>query len=233
MARYSEENLLSVRLKCVFDSIPEDTVKSRFIDVGSDHGHLTCYALMYGGYKTSVSTDIHKEPAEKTRQFLLENSLDEVSTVVCTDGLNGIDLKVNDVVVMAGLGGNNIIDIIGRAIEITDDSVLKTVTWVLQPQKSIEALRVFLADNGIDVNNEVVCLDRDIYYNIIVARFTGIKRSISLTEKYYGNKFLECLRNNPDDELLGGYIKLLDERYTLRSRGDSETKQMLMERGLL
>ena len=113
---YTESDLLSVRLKSVFNAIPDDCIHERFIDVGSDHGHLTCYALKYGGFKTSVSTDIHKEPSLKTKAFLEENSLGDRSIVLCTDGLDGVSLKINDVVVMAGLGGNNIIDILSRAL---------------------------------------------------------------------------------------------------------------------
>ncbi len=228
MSSGNGEELLSIRLKAVFDAIPDTCNRMRFIDVGSDHGHLTCYALKYGGFFDSVSTDIHKDPSEKTREFLEENDLASRSTVLCTDGLDGVQLKEDDVIVMAGLGGNNIMDILRRASESTSEDILKTVTFVLQPQKTIEDLREYVFDNGFDIKDEIVCLDREIYYCILVVKFDGTKRSMSLVEKYYG----PVLLNKPVDDLLGGYYELLDNRYVLRARGDEETRRMLDMKGI-
>ena len=183
--------MLSKRLKSIFDFIGNDVKRRRFIDVGSDHGHLTCYALKYGGFLTSVSTDIHREPANRTEEFLNLNGLEDRSSVLCTDGLDGINLCEFDVVVMAGLGGNNIIDILSRVLKTTPIDILKTVTLILQPQKSHESLREFAFDNGFNIVDEDACEDRDIYYSYMKLVYDGIKRELGCVDKFYGPVLLK------------------------------------------
>lgn len=231
MSSVLADNSLSIRLQTIFDSIPSDVNRDRFIDVGSDHGHLTCYALKFGGFKRSVSTDIHKDPAEKTRQYLEENKLSSVSEVYCTDGLDGVALEYNDVVVMAGLGGNNIIDILKRVIKETEEDILKSVIWVLQPQKTIEELRQFACDSGFSIFDEVACVDREIYYNIALLKFDGVIRKLDIVDKYYGPVLRQKYISG--EKVVVDFFKLLDDRYELRARGDEETKKMLsIKKGL-
>lgn len=219
---------LSSRLTAVLETaIKFSPDKSRIIDVGSDHGHLAAVALTEHGFKSALLTDIHEDPARKSRSLMKDLGLEERSEVICTDGLDGASLKTNDVVVMAGLGGNNMVDIIGRAKEVTGTEVFKTVTFILQPQKSIEILRSFLCESGYIIRDELVLCERGIYYPILAASFTGEVTSLSLYEKYYGP--ILKTKHEEGDPAVKEYFIRLDNSYALRARGDQEVKQMLKE----
>ena len=216
---------LSIRLQMVYDFIDKDRAsKGRVIDVGSDHGLLALSCLTTNLTPFCICTDIHKMPAERTRQCLEEASMEERSEVFCTDGLKGVKLNAFDSVIMAGLGGNTTVDIITEALESNSEDILKEVDFILQPQKSADRLRVFLCENGFEIVDETVSKDRDFYYVCIKTRFTGIKNSISSKEKFYGPKLL--LKDEPIGE---EYFAHLTDVYKVRSRGDEELKALLEE----
>ncbi|SMC32371.1 tRNA (adenine22-N1)-methyltransferase [Oscillospiraceae bacterium] len=219
---------LSARLQKVLDTASSySSEKKRIIDVGSDHGHLAAVALTNKGFERALLTDIHEDPARKSRDLMKGIGLDERSEVICTDGLDGASLEDGDVVVMAGLGGNNMVDIIGRAMSVTGEELLKTVTWVLQPQKSIEILRSFLCESGFTIKDESVISERGIYYPIVATSYSGQKSVLSLYEKYYGPILIR--KHEMEDETTKEYFIRLDHSYELRARGDREVKTMLEE----
>ena len=222
------EEFLSPRLKAVHDMAMSGSAPVyRLIDVGSDHGHLSLYSLINDGIKEAVLTDIHEAPAKRSEQTLRMYGYADKTKVYCTDGLDGVELKDGDVVVMAGLGGNNMIDIMTRVVEREDEKLLKTVTWVLQPQKSSDRLCVFLFENGFDIVDENASEDRGLYYLIIKAVYTGVPSKYTLAQKYYGPVILR--RIEAEEPVVLSYKERLDRRFEMSSRGEPEVKQMLEE----
>ena len=122
--------------------------KGRVIDVGSDHGLLALNCLKRELTPFCICTDIHSAPAARTAECLSSYNLDERFEVFCTDGLDGVDLKKDDTVVMAGLGGNTAVDVMTRAMKLTSEDTLREIDFVLQPQKSQDRVREFLYSNG-------------------------------------------------------------------------------------
>ena len=219
---------LSIRLTDVVNEAFSCGRRPRLIDVGSDHGHLACYALSEGLAETAVCTDIHEAPAKRTETCLKQNGFSDRSMTYCTDGLDGVPLKEGDVVVMAGLGGNNMADIILRAKETTSDEILKSVMWCLQPQKSIDRLREFFAQEGFDILEEKISSERGNLYPIVRAVYTGKPYKMSLYEKYYGPVLIK--RFEKKEPVIIEYFARLDNRYKLRARGDREVSELMSER---
>ena len=220
---------LSDRLKMVYKSIDKDrSCKGRVIDVGSDHGLLALTCLTDGITDFCICTDIHKMPAQRTEKCLNDHCLDGKFQVFCTDGLKGIDLKPDDTVVMAGLGGNTIMSVMTEVMERTDHEVLEQVDFVLQPQKTSDELRVFLGKNGFDIISEDVVIDRDLFYHMMVARFTGYSYDLTPFEKYYG----PCLIKS-DNDLVKKFHSHLDEIYKFRSRGNQELRKLMEDRHVI
>ena len=224
------EEFLSPRLKAVHDMAVagiDDLPSRRIIDVGSDHGHLSLYALINDGFKEAVLTDIHDAPARRSEQTLRMYGFADRTSVYCTDGLDGVELKEGDIVVMAGLGGNNMIDIMTRVLKREDKELLKTITWCLQPQKSSDKLRAFLFENGFDITDENSSEDRGLYYLIIKAAYSGNPKEYSLMEKFYGPVILR--RIAAEEPTVIAYKDRLDKRFELSKRGDDEIRKMLEE----
>lgn len=217
---------LSIRLQMVYDFIDKDRAKKgRVIDVGSDHGLLALSCLQSDLTPYCICTDIHKNPADRTRQCLIDNNMSDRSEVYCTDGLKGVPLKPFDTVVMAGLGGNTTVDVITESLSVTSQDVLKEVDFVLQPQKSADRLRLFLCENGFEIFDETVSFDRDLYYVCIKTRYTGKKTDLSIKEKFYGPKLL----SKTGDDLVMDYFDHLTSVFKIRSRGDEELRILMEE----
>ena len=224
-----EEEFLSPRLKAVHDMAVSGASEDarRLIDVGSDHGHLSLYALINDDIDEAILTDIHEAPAKRSEETLRLYGFAGRTKVYCTDGLDGVDLQKGDIIVMAGLGGNNMIDIMTRVKEREDAELLKSLTWCLQPQKSSDRLRAYLFGNGFDIIDENSCEDRGLYYVILKVRYSGIPREFTLKEKYYGPVILERIING--EPVVLKYKERLDNRFALSQRGDEEIRRMLEE----
>ena len=222
---------LPIRLRDIFDTATDglELKGRRFIDVGSDHGLLSVFALL-NGFDRAVCTDSHEDPSERTRRCLRDEGFEDRSEVYCTDGVKGVPLKPGDIVVMAGLGGNNMCDILTEAKKDNLSSVMREVVFCFQPQKSIEVLRQFLADEGFFIDDEDVTVDRGIFYPIIRAVYTGEKYDITLEDKYYGTILRR--RYLDSEPAVLEYYSRLDTRYKIRARGDEEIKRLVEEMGL-
>ena len=222
---------LTVRLEMVFEQVRNAASGSgavRVIDVGSDHGYLALRCLEEGFAKNAVCTEIHEGPAKKSQAALKGAGYSDVSEVHVTDGLIGVPLKDNDIVVIAGMGGLNIIDIIGQAIKDNGKEALKNVTFVLQPQKSNEIVRKYLAQTGFVYVDETVCYDRDIFYNCMRVVYKGITSELTDEEACYGplliNKF------DSGDKEVASYFEHLNNIFEIRKRSNPTVKSALEER---
>ena len=218
---------LSVRLESVFELVRESRAslgRGRVIDIGSDHGFLSVRCLEEGVSDHSVCTDIHEAPAQKSRSSLIMAGFKDKCTVKVTDGMDGIDLQPNDIVVTAGMGGLNIIDIFTRITDNTEDKILKDCGFVVQSQKSTHLVRRFFAERGYRIANETVCKDRGFFYNVMRLESTGSPYELSVRQSYYG----PCLLTK-EDELTKEYFAHLDEIFAVRARGDEDIRKMLEE----
>lgn len=222
---------LTVRLEMVFEQVrtaSQSKSSCRVIDVGSDHGYIAVRCLEESIASEAVCTEIHEGPAGRSREALLMAGFSDRSEVYVTDGLKGVKLRPNDIVVIAGMGGLNIVDIVTQALKDNEPEVFKYVTFVLQPQKSNELVRRFLAETGFVYEDECVCYDRDIHYNCMRVVYDGNAGSVTDEEACYGPVLIEKSRSGDPDVLK--YFSHLDEIFEIRKRSNPIVKSALEER---
>jgi len=192
---------LSVRLMEIVSMVPPCL---RALDIGSDHGHVPAYLLENHIAARAVATDIHADPAETTRRYLRRQGVIRNAEVFHTDGLHGIRLAEGDVVILSGLGGLEMIRVLSESLEDHGGRFPENVRFVLQPQRSAGELRVFLNKSGFELEEERVCVDREKFYCILRAVWTGCASSaLTLTELVIGPcilrarpaNFIEYLRH--------------------------------------
>lgn len=218
---------LPVRLNTIFEEVRNARAElgpGRVLDVGSDHGLLSLRCLEEDIATSVICTDINPKPASKSRLLLESNGFKDRSETLVTDGLNGVDIRSGDIIVIAGMGGLNIIDILTRAIKDLDKDILSNIALILQPQKSMHLVRRFLAEQGFIFEIETVCKDRDIFYNVLRLRYRGYIQELDLRQLYYGPCILE---RRGSDALTDEYIEHLTQVFKIRSRGSSEIRKML------
>lgn len=84
-------------------------------DVGCDHGKLACYLAKCGRAERVIAADISEKCLAKARTLAREYCLSKRVETVLSDGLDKIHNKEADTVVISGLGGDVIAEIIKRA----------------------------------------------------------------------------------------------------------------------
>lgn len=193
--------ILSDRLRCLLNEI---SYTDRLIDVGSDHGYAAAFSLENNKTGYVIATDIHLPPARRTKEYLAAQGLSELSEVHCTDGLTNITLKGGDTVLIAGMGGLEIIRILEGALSRHNGFFPEGIRFVLQPQRSFEELREFLSQNGFPIEKEIICFDRNRLYVGIIATYTGLQYTLSLCERVLGP---DLILSQPD-----GFIAYLMQK---------------------
>lgn len=159
------------------------------IDIGTDHGLVPLYLAKNNISKDIIATDISAKSLKKLEDKLDKNLENIIKTEVC-DGLDGIDIKENQIAIIAGMGAITIIDILSKDI----DKVRNFDYVICEGNIGNEKLRKFLNENNFIIDKDFLIKDGRKHYDII--RFkNGKDRRLSLGEIYFG-KFIYS-ENNP------------------------------------
>jgi tRNA (adenine22-N1)-methyltransferase len=110
----------------------------RVADIGSDHGYLPVWLAREGISPFIVATDIAHGPLQAAR-----GNTEQYESVECRlgDGLGPLSHGEVDTVVIAGMGGETIIDI----MESDPAKTASFAKYVLQPRTKIAELRAWLS----------------------------------------------------------------------------------------
>ena len=177
--RYDMQKInLGARLSAVAALITGDFVA----DVGTDHGFLPIYLAESGKIRRAVASDIRPEPLSKARENIAKHALSGKIETVLTDGLVGLEKYPLTDIVIAGMGGLTIIDILENA----DFVKTRPVHLIIQPMQHVPETRKYLCENGYVIDREVLASDDGKIYQIISAKYGGKSRELSPTEATLG-----------------------------------------------
>ena len=139
---------------------------TKILDVGTDHGYIPIYLVENGISKNVIASDISKKSLEKTIRKVKHKKLEEYIDVRLGDGLNVIEPNEVDGVIMAGMGGILIEEILEKSKDITD-----TIDYLIfQPMIGSKELRQYLNKNSFKIVDEELAKDKDKFYEIIYAK---------------------------------------------------------------
>ena len=169
---------LSNRLNTIFQLIPKG---SKVADIGTDHAHLPIALCLSGKTKNIIACDIKEKPLLIARKNLDKSGCSFVQTRL-GDGLSPIKSGEADCVVIAGMGGEVIVNILNASPISKENSVL----FLLQPMTHAPDLRKWLCSNGFTYS-EIAVFDKDKIYTVFSATKNGIKRDISPREYFIGD----------------------------------------------
>ena len=172
-------------------------VGGRAVDVGTDHGHLAVYLVEQGICKSCIACDINEKPLAAARSSIRAAGLEDRIEAVLSDGLDSIDPEGVTDVVIAGMGGELIAEIIQRAEWLKENRV----NLVLQPMTKWDHLRRELYENGFDVRRELACTEGKFVYSVMQAVYTGEKPGYPCDLRYLYGGIVE-----PDSEASSAYL---------------------------
>lgn len=154
---------LGPRLLAVASAVPPC---ESMVDCGCDHGYVSIHIAESGRVGRITASDINEGPLKNAEKEIAAAGLAGVIKTRLTDGLVGID--AHECVVIAGMGGETIADIIGKS-----EWTKACKALILQPMTKVEILREYLYREGFCIYREEIVTESGHMYNIISARFIG------------------------------------------------------------
>lgn len=168
---------LSNRLAAIAAYVPKG---SRVIDVGTDHAYIPIYLRKQQIAASCLATDINKGPIDKAKKNIDAYSVDNIR-LKQTNGLVGLEDEEADVIMISGMGGFLIVEILKRSLPL----VKRMKKLILQPQQDIDEVRHCLHEIGYKIEDETFVYDEEKYYTIISA-VPGEENAYSVLDYIYG-----------------------------------------------
>lgn len=153
---------LSPRLQCIARQIDNGAIVA---DIGTDHAYIPIYLVENKISPLVYASDIGKGPLKIANEQISKAALSEYIITLLGEGLAPItDYRVDNIII-AGMGGILIQDIISQNLSMA----LNADKLILQPMVAQEELRKFLINNGFKIIHEDLAKEDRRIYQIIVA----------------------------------------------------------------
>ena len=162
-------------------------------DVGTDHAFLPIYLIETGAAARALATDIRSGPLARARENIALHGLTEKIETILASGLAGLENYPLDDIVIAGMGGLNIIEILSAAEFIRE----RRTHLVLQPMQNVTELRRYLAESGFCVDREALAIDDGKIYQMMSASFDGKAHALTPVEEMLGAYNIEHKSEQP------------------------------------
>ena len=191
---------MNKRLEAIAQLVPDGR---GLIDVGTDHGYLPVWLASHGYSGALFASDINTQPLSVAVRAAKEAGLEDRIRFLHCNGLEKCPPDEIDTIVIAGMGGDLICDILDRAEWVLDPQY----TLLLQPMTKAEVLRYWLCNNGFSLDRERLVRDGAFLYQVISARFS---RNMRLTD---AELFSGAFKNFRHDPLAEEWLELLCARF--------------------
>ena len=209
---------LSKRLSAVAGEVTRGNVLA---DVGTDHGYIPIYLLEKGIVPRAIAMDVNQGPLDRAKEHMEEHGLEAVMETRLSNGLERLEAKEADSIVIAGMGGALMADILDRGQHVIGAGK----ELILQPQSEIFKVRHFLHEHGYRIEKEIILQEEGKYYFILKA-LPG--------EEHFPEEYLyehgEYLLKNKDALMLEYLKKEIDKYQAIWENLKEKDSQAAMER---
>ena len=168
---------LSPRLKAVASLVGNGYSVA---DIGTDHAYIPIYLVKNKISPYALAMDINDGPLKIAKTNVIEAGYEGIIEVRKSDGIINLALDEVDSIVVAGMGGNLIENILLGNLQVVNG--LKEC--ILQPQSEVRRLRSFLINNGFAFLNEDVVEDDGKFYFIMKVAPKGISSKCNKLVSY-------------------------------------------------
>lgn len=166
---------ISNRLK-ELSSLVEDN--SNIIDVGCDHALLDIYLYQTKKNISIEASDINKKPLEGAKENLKKYNLENKIKLSLSNGIENINNNI-DTIIISGMGTSNILNIIFK--DKTKLTNIKNI--IISTNNDYYLLRKTFIKNGYYIENEIIILENNKFYPIILFK-KGYKKYNKISLKY-------------------------------------------------
>ena len=154
---------LGPRLRAIAELVP--LCCRTLADIGTDHGYIPVSLLLEGRLDRAIAADIGAPPLDHARRTASLYGVSERMDFRLGDGLAVVEPGEAEVIVIAGMGGDTITEILDAAPWSRDGPLL-----LLQSMSRTDVLRRWLPANGYAVCQEKLVQDKGVLYPILAVR---------------------------------------------------------------
>ncbi|MEG1850212.1 MAG: class I SAM-dependent methyltransferase [Oscillospiraceae bacterium] len=166
---------------------------ARLADVGCDHGLLICALAADGQIVSGIACDVNPKPLAKAGAEIARQHLEKKLVCRLGDGLGSVSSDEVDDVVIAGMGGELIADILSRCP--WKENMAKR--FILQPMTRACHLRHWLCENGFAIETERACSAAGRVYTVMRTAYDGRRWALEPLDLY---SYVGELQKNPSPE---------------------------------
>lgn len=182
--------MITPRLDAIINLIDATVIA----DIGTDHAYIPIRLLQEGKIKSAIASDKNIGPINSAKKNVDKYGFSKKIDLRVGDGLETIKENEADTIIIAGMGGKLILDIIKKDI---DKALLSTL--VLQPMNAQYELRKFLVNNGFKIEKEELAIEGFKVYNILIAKkgkdlIKQNELSYHLPDELYSHKYFNFLK---------------------------------------
>lgn len=191
--------MITPRLQCIIDHITNSYITA---DIGCDHAYVAIKLIEEDKAKKVIASDLNEGPLNIARANIIKYNLSDKIETRLGGGLSKLNNNEADTIIIAGMGGEIIEEIIKQDIEKA-----KSARLILQPMNSQYELRKFLSSNGFKIISEDLALEGFKVYNIIEA-VSGIETvyekefDYQIPKSLYNHKYFKNLYDKKMREFL-------------------------------
>ena len=216
--------LLSKRLQAVSEMVDKGV---RLADIGSDHAYLPVELIEKQQASFAIAGEVAPGPRDRSLADIKKFGLLDQIDVRLGDGLAVINPSDNiDTVVIAGMGGILISDILKRA---TKEQLSNVKTLILQPNIGEPLVRHWLVDNNFKIIDEDIISEDNHVYEIIKAQRSNEIQTLNEAEFLMGPVLIQkrsVTFQRKWDHKLHGYQKAIANMQNAKEVDTSKITQM-------
>lgn len=194
-------------------------------DIGTDHGYVAEIILEEKKCEYVIATDLNEGPLNNARKYLKLNGLEKKVDFRLGNGLEIIKPGEVDIIVIAGMGGILINNILEDSKNVTDTAS----KIVLQPMTAADKVRKYLYENNYKIESESLVKEYYHYYQII--------KAVHGYEKVEDPIYFEISKFllKKKDELIGEFIdnKIETNKKIIKNIENINTKEINDKRDII
>ena len=181
------------RLTAIIDLVRPD---QRVADIGCDHAYVSI-DLAKKKNCSVIAIDIKEGPLEIARENIRAAGLEDQIETRLSDGMNELKAGEADALVIAGMGGHLIIDI----LKAGQEKLRPGMQLVLSPQSDLRLVRYELRKMNCFIEKEVCLKDSDKWYFVLSCKVgMSLFQPISDEEAKRDMMYGKYLPEHPTDQ---------------------------------
>lgn len=160
---------LSKRLKAIADKVKPH---SKVADIGTDHGYIPIYLVKNRQVDKVIAMDINKDPLKKCQSNVEAYGVSDRIETRLSDGVKNLNKNEVDTMIIAGMGGKLICNIIEAGKEVVES----IETLIISPHTDIKFVRSYIVSLNRTFVEEVI-KDEDHLYHIFTCSNEEYKKN--------------------------------------------------------